>query len=308
MRRKVILDVDTGHDDAMAILLAAAHQSLDLQAITVTAGNQVLEKTVANTIDVCSLAGISVPIYAGMARPLVREPLVSDFIHGDSGLGSVVFPPAARKAESEHAVDFLIRACLEADGDLTLIPVAPLSNIAMALLREPNIKRGIKEIILMGGSIGVGNFTPAAEFNIYADPEAAKIVFESGVPITMIGLELTHQAMVSPEVAEEVRMIGTPVAHLVTQLLSDYGEAYRQLMGFSGPPVHDVCAVAYAIDPSLIETTPMRVDIETTPGLCYGRTVCDFYGITGREPNADVALTLDQRRFWPLFVEALRSY
>ena len=124
----------------------------------------------------------------------------------------------------------------------------------------------------------------------------------------MIGLELTHQAMVSPEVAEEVRMIGTPVAHLVTQLLSDYGEAYRQLMGFSGPPVHDVCAVAYAIDPSLIETTPMRVDIETTPGLCYGRTVCDFYGITGREPNADVALTLDQRRFWPLFVEALRSY
>ena len=160
MRRKVILDVDTGHDDAMAILLAAAHQSLDLQAITVTAGNQVLEKTVANTIDVCSLAGISVPIYAGMARPLVREPLVSDFIHGDSGLGSVVFPPAARKAEAEHAVDFLIRACLEADGDLTLIPGGAAEQHCHGFAQEPNIKRGIKEIILMGGSIGVETSRP----------------------------------------------------------------------------------------------------------------------------------------------------
>lgn len=306
--RRVILDVDTGHDDAMAILLAAAHPSLKLEAITVVAGNQVLEKTLANTVNICSLARIDVPIYAGMAQPLVRDQVISPAIHGDSGLGSAVFPAPLREPEDEHAVDFIIRACLAEPGELTLIPVAPLTNLAMAFLKEPRLKDCVREVILMGGAYGLGNYTPAAEFNIFADPEAAKIVFESGVPLTMIGLDLTHQAMVPPEVMEEIRSIQSPVAQLVVELLEDYGEAYRQVMGFPAPPIHDVCAVAYAIDQRLIETKPMHVAVETARGLCFGRTVCDFYGITGKAPNANVAVSLDQARFWPLFVNALRSY
>lgn len=170
VRKRVILDVDTGHDDALAILLAAAHSSLSLEAVTVVAGNQVLEKTVTNTLNVCSLARIDVPIYAGVSRPLVQDPVISEAVHGESGLGSAAFPPPIRQPEAEHAVDFLIRTCLAADRDLILIPLAPLTNLAMAFLKEPSIKKGIKEIILMGGASGVGNFTPAAEFNIYADP------------------------------------------------------------------------------------------------------------------------------------------
>ena len=306
--RRVILDVDTGHDDAMAILFAAAHPSISLEAITVVAGNQVLGKTLMNTVKVCSLAGIDVPIYAGMPRPLVREQVISPDIHGDSGLGNADFPPPLREPENEHAVDFLIRTCLQAPGEITLIPVGPLTNLAMAFLREPRLRESIKEIILMGGAYGLGNYTPAAEFNIFADPEAAQIVFESGVPLTMIGLDLTHQAKVPPEVMEEIRTIESPVAQLVVDLLEDYGEAYRQIMQFSAPPIHDVCAVAYAIDPALIETKPMHVAVETARGLCYGRTVCDFYGITGKAPNASVGVALDQARFWPLFVDALKSY
>src|SRR5690554_6529065 len=172
--------------------------------MSIVAGNQVLKKTVDNTISVCSLAQIDVPVYPGMEKPLIRDQVISKDIHGESGLGGALFSTPIREPKQQHAVDFLIDACKSSAGDLTLIPMGPLTNIAMALLREPIIKEGIKEIVLMGGAYGLGNFTPAAEFNIFADPEAAKIVFESGVPITMIGLELTHQAKIPPEVVEEV--------------------------------------------------------------------------------------------------------
>jgi len=308
VKTKIILDVDPGHDDAVAILVAAKHGKIDLRGITVVAGNQVLEKTLQNALNVCSFAGVDVPVYAGQSRPLFREQVIADDIHGDSGLDGPQFPQSTKKAEDKSAVDFIIEECLKYDKELVLVPTGPLTNIALALLKEPRIKQGIKEIVLMGGAYGLGNVTPAAEFNIFVDPEAAHIVFESGLPITMVGLDLTHQAKAYPAVVERIAQIGTPVADLVVELLKFFGHTYKRVFGFDAPPLHDVCAVAYVIDPTLIRTQKMPVMIETTRGYCYGRTVCDFYFKTGRPANANVAIELDQERFWDLVIDALKKY
>ena len=197
MKTKIILDVDPGHDDAVAMLVAAKHEKLDLRGITVVAGNQVLEKTLRNALNVCSFAGIDVPVYAGQDRPLFRDQVVADDIHGETGLDGPEFPNPPGSPRT-RAVDFIIEECLKYDKELVLVPTGPLTNIALALLKEPRIKQGIKEIVLMGGAYGLGNHTPSAEFNIFVDPEAAHIVFESGLPITMVGLDLTHQAKAYP--------------------------------------------------------------------------------------------------------------
>ncbi len=308
MKTKIILDVDPGHDDAIAILLAAKHDALDLRGITVVAGNQVLEKTLKNALNICYFAGIQTPIYAGMAEPLFREQIVSEDIHGDSGMDGPEFEELHGCAEEQHAVDFIIQECLKYDRELVLIPTGPLTNIAMALIREPGIKKGIKEIVLMGGAYGIGNTTPAAEFNILVDPEAAHIVFESGLPITMVGLDLTHQAKAYPETVERISRLGTPVASLIVELLKFFAITYKEVFSFDAPPLHDVCAVAHVIDRTLIKTKQMRVDIDTDRGLCYGRTVCDFNGVTGRTPNAEVALELDQEGFWDLLISTVAKY
>ncbi|HPT84283.1 MAG TPA: nucleoside hydrolase [Limnochordia bacterium] len=308
MKTKIILDVDPGHDDAVAILVAAKHEKLDLRGITVVAGNQVLEKTLQNALKVCSFAGIDVPVYAGQDRPLLRDQVIADDIHGDSGLDGPQFPPPTKRAEEKSAVDFIIEECLQHDREIVLVPTGPLTNIALALLKEPRIKQGIKEIVLMGGAYGLGNVTPSAEFNIFVDPEAAHIVFESGLPITMVGLDLTHQAKAYPEVVERIRRLGTPVAELVVELFAFFGDTYKRVFGFEAPPLHDVCAVAHVIDPTLIKTQKVPVVVETTRGACYGRTVCDFYFKTGKPANVHVAMELDQKRFWDLVIDTLSKY
>lgn len=308
MKTKIILDVDPGHDDAVAILLAAKHESLDLRGITVVAGNQVLEKTVQNTLNMCSMAEIDVPVYAGQASPLFRDQEVAANIHGESGLDGPQFPESTKQVEAQGAVDFIIEECLKYDKELVLIPTGPLTNIALALIKEPRIKKGIKEIVLMGGAYGLGNHTPSAEFNIYVDPEAAHVVFESGLPVTMVGLDLTHQAKAYPHVVERIKQINSPVAKVVVELLEFFGFTYERVFGFEAPPLHDVCAVAYVIDRSLINTRKLPVVIDTNKGPCYGRTVCDFYGVTGKPANVDVALELDQDRFWDLLIETLQKY
>src|SRR5690554_2134750 len=290
------------------MLVAAKHEKLDLRGITVVAGNQVLEKTLRNALNVCSFAGIDVPVYAGQELPLFREQVIADNIHGDSGLDGPEFPSTNRQAESQGAVDFIIEECLKYDKELVLVPTGPLTNIALALLKEPRIKQGIKEIVLMGGAYGLGNHTPSAEFNIFVDPEAAHIVFESGLPITMVGLDLTHQAKAYPEVVERIAQIGSPVADLVVELLKFFGYTYKRVFNFDAPPLHDVCAVAHVIDPTLIKTQKVPVIVETTRGACYGRTVCDFYFRTGKPANVDVALELDQERFWDLVIDTLKKY
>jgi inosine-uridine nucleoside N-ribohydrolase len=307
--RRIILDCDPGHDDAIAILLAAHSPTLTLEAITTVAGNQTVEKMARNALRVCSLAGIrDVPIAAGMTRPLVRELRVAADIHGSSGLDGPTLPEPDLALAPLHAVDLLIEKLLASNGDITLVATAPLTNIATALRREPRIIPKIQEIVLMGGAIGVGNTTPAAEFNIYVDPEAAHAVFTCGRPLTMIGLDVTHQAQATPAVRERIRALGTPVAQLVDGLLEFFADTYLQVFGFPAPPVHDPCAVARVIDATLLRAKPMHVDIELHGEHTTGRTVCDLYGSTGQPANAEVGLELDVPRFWDLLIDTLATY
>ncbi|GER82979.1 MAG: nucleoside hydrolase [Thermogemmatispora sp.] len=307
-KQKIILDCDPGHDDAIALLLAARHPGLELLAITTVAGNQTLEKTTRNALSVCTLAHIrDVPVARGMAQPLVREARYASDIHGESGLDGPALPQPEREAVPEHAVDLIIDLVRSTD-DVVLVATGPLTNVASAITREPAILSRLKGLYLMGGAIGLGNVSPAAEFNIYFDPEAAAIVFNSGCPITMIPLEVTHQALATPAILERLRALGRPVPSFVCQLLEFFGNTYRQVFGFTAPPVHDPCAVAALIDPTLVSQHSMYVAIETRGEYTLGRTVCDVYGVLGRRANACVGYGLDAPRFWELLIETLASY
>jgi ribosylpyrimidine nucleosidase len=308
-RTRVILDVDPGHDDAVALLLAAASPALDLRLVTVVAGNQTLEKTLRNALAVLSASGRrDVPVAGGMDRPLVRPQVVAGHIHGQSGLDGPPLPEVTLQPASEHAVDLLIRAFRQSEGDITLIPTGPLTNVAMALRLAPDIAPRIKQIVLMGGAIDFGNTTPAAEFNIYADPEAAHIVFSSGVPLTMVGLDVTYQAQALPERRARIAALGTPVARLVCGWLDFFAARYRAVYGFEGPPLHDPCAVAQVIRPGIVRTEPMAVEIDLSHGPCYGRTVCDRRRVTGNPPSAEVGVAIDVDAFFDLLVETLARY
>lgn len=309
MPHKIIIDCDPGHDDAIAILLAAHHPAIALQAITTVAGNQSVEKTTRNALKVCSLANIrNIPIARGMERPLVRPPRFSPEIHGESGLDGPDVPEPDIELADINGVDLMIDLLLRSDGDITLVPTGPLTNIALAMSREPAILPRIKAISLMGGAIGVGNKTPSAEFNIWADPEAAAIVFASGRPITVSTLEVTHQALATPEMLERLRSAHRPVASFAADLLSFFGATYRAVFGFPDPPVHDPCAVAAVIAPDILRAHDMHVEIEAQSELTAGRTVCDVYGITGQPPNARVGYGLDVPRFWNMVIDTLLTY
>lgn len=307
-RRKMIIDCDPGHDDAIAILLAASSPNISIEAITVVAGNAEVEKTSINALKVCELAGLlDVPVASGASKPLFKARDTAPDIHGDSGMDGPALPFPKKQLEEIHAVDLMIDKLLASDGDITLVALGPLTNIALAIMRQPAIVPQIKEIVLMGGGT-IGNKTPAAEFNIYVDAEAAKTVFESGVPITMAGLDLTHQTMATPDVIEKIMKIHHPVAQFVVELLEFFGRTYAEVFGFPGPPIHDACAVAYCIDPTIFTTGTCRVDIETKGEFTYGMTVIDMLGVTGREPNVNVAFELDQSKFWSMMLGALNRY
>lgn len=292
----------------MALLLAHAAPELDLLAVTTVAGNQTLPKTTLNARRVMSFAGITnVPLAAGADRPLVREQVIAQDIHGESGLDGFDFGEPSVEPDPRHAVDLIIDI-LRAEEKVTLVPVGPLTNIALALRKEPRIAEHIEEIVLMGGGYSRGNITPLAEFNIYADAEAASIVFRSGVPVTMVGLELTHQARAMPEVVERIRALDTPVAGMASDLLTFFADTYRNIYGLEGPPVHDACAVARVARPELVRCRPAHVEVETRGEWTYGATVCDIYGKARHEPNALVATELDVQGFWDYFVQNLSRY
>src|SRR5579883_1553056 len=242
MKHKIILDCDPGHDDAIAILLAAHHPDIELLAITTVAGNQSVEKTTLNALKVCSLADIrDVPVARGMDRPLVRPAKHAPDIHGESGLDGPHIPEPDIELAPQHGVELLIELLLNSDGDITLVPTGPLTNIAAAMRREPAILPKIAGISLMGGAIGLGNVTPAAEFNIHTDPEAAAIVFSCGRPITMSTLEVTHQALATEEIVNRLRSVNRPVATFAADLLVFFAETYHRVFGFPAPPLHDPC-------------------------------------------------------------------
>lgn len=308
--RKVILDCDPGHDDAIAIILAASKVSnLKIEAITTVSGNVEVEKNTLNALKVCDIIGLdSVPVAQGSDRPLIKEKMVAEEIHGESGLDGPNLPEQPTKKVTDiHAVDLIIDKLLDSDGDITLVPTGPLTNIALAMIREPKIIPKIKEIVLMGGGT-YGNWTPAAEFNIWVDAEAAKVVYESGVPISMFGLDVTHQALATQDVVNELSKIDNEVAEFVVELLKFFSQTYKEVFGFDAGPVHDACTVAYLIDPSIFDVKHVHVDIETKGELTYGMTCVDTLGVTEKEPNVNFAYQLDLNKFWDLITRALKSY
>lgn len=306
-RTKIILDCDPGHDDAIAMLLAGKHPAIELLGITTVAGNATLDHTTENALRVAQALDLDVPVFAGMPRPLVREQEVADDIHGKSGLDGPVFPPLDRRAEEKNAVLWIIETLMASDGDITLVPTGPLTNIAVAMRMEPRILPKIRRIVLMGGAYGLGNVTPAAEFNIYADPEAASVVFRSGVPLTMMGLDLTNQTICTPDIIERMERIGNRAGKLFGDIMR-FTLKTQRLNGLEAGPVHDVTCVAYLIAPGIFTMKDMYTEIEINHGPCYGRTVCDYVGRYHRAPNASVGITLDLPRFWDLVAEAVAQY
>jgi purine nucleosidase len=297
MPTPVVLDCDPGHDDAIAILLAAGSPEIDLRAITTVAANQTLDKVTLNAQRICSAAGIPVPIARGCARPLVRPLHVAEDIHGASGMDGPSFGAISVDVVEDHAIDVM-----HAHMPCTLIATGALTNVAMYLQRYGT--SAVREIVLMGGSTERGNTTPYAEFNIYVDPEAAAIVFSSGVPVTMIGLNVTHQALVTAEVVARLNALG-PLGRTCGELMTFFAATYREVFGFEAPPLHDPVAVARVIDPSLVTCVEAFVGIETTGTFTRGATVVDLHGRLGRTPNARVAVGLDVDRFFDLVVDAV---
>ncbi|HSL00733.1 MAG TPA: nucleoside hydrolase [Rubrobacteraceae bacterium] len=301
----IILDADPGHDDAVAILLACGAPELDLLAVTTVAGNVPLEKTTRNALRILSLIGrTDVPVAAGAAEPLARRLHTAEDIHGESGLDGPEIPDATFPAEDRGATELIADVLRESPERVTLVPTGPLTNIAALLREHPELKLRIRRISMMAGSIGLGNTTPAAEFNVYVDPESAREVFESGLEITMIGLDVTHQAGASPGERERLRSVGT-VGGVVAGLLEFFAETYERVFDFDSPPLHDPVAVAAVLEPGVLNTRPMRVDVECESELTRGETVCDFYGVTGRPPNAEVGVELDRERFFEILYHGL---
>ena len=307
-KEKIILDCDPGHDDAVAIMLAAINPKIELLGITVVAGNQKLEKTVNNALKVCNHLNLDVPVFSGMSRPMIREQLIADDIHGETGLDGPKFEELKIKAEDKHAVNFIIDTLMNSDEKITLVRTGPLTNIGMAIRFEPRIIEKINRIVLMGGSYQLGNMTPAAEFNILADPDAAHIVFSSGVKVVMMGLDLTRQASATKEVVEKIKSLNNKASKLFVDLMEFFAASQKNVFGWSAPPVHDPTTIAYIIEPECIEVKPMFCEIELWSERSYGRTLCDYFGILKKEPNVDVAVKLDFDRFWNLIYENLKLY
>ena len=304
---KMILDCDTGHDDAIALMLASKHPEIELLGVTVVAGNQTLDKTLPNTLNVCQHLQLDVPVYGGMDRPMVRDRIVADDIHGKSGLDGPVFARRFKRAQKKHAVSYLIETLMASEGDITLVPVGPLSNIAMALRLEPKIAKKIKRIVLMGGAVGIGNATPSAEFNIFADPEAAHVVFTSGVPIVMMPLDLTNETIASKEIIERMEGISNRAGRLFGDIMR-YTLRSQAVNGLKGGPVHDVTAVMYLVHPEFFHTKEMYVEIDLTRGPSYGRTVADINDRFHKKPNAIVGLSTDLPAFWNEVERVLRMH
>jgi purine nucleosidase/pyrimidine-specific ribonucleoside hydrolase len=300
----IIIDCDPGHDDAIAILLALASPEVNVLGITTVSGNQTLEKTTANAIRVLDHVGrTDIPVAAGADRPLVRERHVAAHVHGETGLDGPDLPPPSREPGPQHAVDWIAQALSERNGPVTLVPVGPLTNIALLLASRPDVASKIERIVLMGGAIGEGNITPAAEFNIWADPEAAHRVFSSGLDVTMVGLDVTHQALMTPA---HVAQLKGKAGKLVADLYGFFSQFHARTYGWDGAPVHDAVALAHVIDPTLLQTVHRGVRVDTGPELPRGRTHVELKG-QHWEPNCHVATGIDADRFLALLTERISS-
>ena len=306
--RKIIIDTDPGQDDAVAILLALASPELDVLGITAVAGNVPLPLTQKNALIVCELAGKpDTRVFAGCDAPIARKLVTAEHVHGKTGLDGPTLPDPEMELADGHAVDFIIDTLRsEPAGTVTLCPLGPLTNIATALTKAPDIADRIQEIVLMGGAyFEVGNITPTAEFNIYVDPEAAKIVFACGAPITVMPLDVTHKALVTKPRNDAFRNLGTPVGIAVAEMTDFFERFDKEKYGSQGAPLHDPCVTAYLIKPELFTGRHINVEIETGSELTLGMTVADWWRVSGRAPNATFMGDIDADGFFDLLTERL---
>lgn len=309
MTRKIIIDTDPGQDDAVAILLAlASPEDFDVLGIVAVAGNVSLPQNARNALKVVELSGrTEVPVYAGCERPMRRHLVTAEHVHGDTGLNGPGLPEPKIRLKKQHGVDFIVDTLLAHEpGTITLCTLGPLTNIAMALVKAPRIASRIKEIVMMGGAyFEVGNITPAAEFNIYVDPEAADVVMRSGVPIVMAPLDATHMILTTHDRLEKIDAIGNKAGKAVAQMLAFSERFDLQKYGTKGAPLHDPCVIAYLIKPELFEGRHINVTIETASELTMGMTVADYWGVTGRVKNVTFLRSGHAEGFYQLLVERL---
>ena len=307
--QKIIIDTDPGQDDAVAILLAlASPDELEVLGITAVAGNVPLSLTERNARIVCELAGRpDIAVYAGCDRPLRRKLVTAEHVHGKTGLDGPELPEPKIKLQEKHGVDFIIDTILqEPENSVSLCPLGPLTNIASAILKQPKIVARIKQIVLMGGAyFEVGNITPTAEFNIFVDPDAAKIVFEAGIDMVVMPLDVTHKALVTGERNEAFRRLKSPVGIAVAEMTDFFERFDKEKYGSSGAPLHDPCVTAYLINPKIFSGKKINVEIETKSELTLGMTVADWWGVTNRKANAFFVGDLDSEKFFNLLTERL---
>ncbi|MFD4640088.1 nucleoside hydrolase [Lentzea sp. NPDC058436] len=315
--KKIILDCDPGHDDAIAILLAAGSPDVELLGITTVAGNHTIDNVTRNALSVCAAYGIEVPVARGAAWPLVGPQVLAKEVHGETGLDGPPLPEAAFDLDERHAVDFIIDTVMAHEpGTVTLVPVGPFTNIALALRKEPRIAERVESVVVMGGSFTRGNVTPTSEFNVYADPEAAEVVFRAPWNVTMVGLDLTHQALATRELQDRVRAVGGPISEFVLGVWEWVATRFESLQQIEAPVVHDACCVAAVIDPTVFTVEKADVRVELTGTWTRGMTVANFESAPGKnhfgsateqgDYRTDVAMTLDWPRFADLITDALQ--
>lgn len=309
--RQIIIDTDPGQDDAVAILLALASPELEVLGITCVAGNVPLELTRKNALMICELAGrTDIPVFAGAARPLVRKLVTAEYVHGKTGLNGPVLPDPTMKLQDQNAVDFIVETIRSRPiGSVTLCPIGPLTNIALALIRAPEIAPRIREIVLMGGAcFEGGNTTPCAEFNIFVDPHAAKTVFSSGIPLVVHPLDMTHKALTTSKRVEKIRGLNNRVATAAAEMIQFFERFDERKYGTDGGPLHDPNVIACLLKPELYRGRDVNVEIEAASELTMGQTVVDWWGVSGRKINAHYIRDLDSDGFFELLTERLARY
>jgi len=308
MTRKIILDCDPGHDDAVAILLAGIAEEIELLGITTVAGNSYVGNTTKNALILVENGKLNVPLCEGAAKPLVREQIVAPDIHGESGLEGANLSDPTLKKDSRRAVEFIAEKVNEFEGEVTLCAVGPLTNIATFLINSPHLCDKVKEIVIMGGGIAFGNTTPVAEFNIFADPEAAHIVFNSGIPLTVFGLDVTHQTKIFMDEIKKMQSFSSFVVSKMGVLLEFFHQTYFDVFGIKGAPLHDPCAIAYLIEPEMFEYEDYYCQIELKGELTYGQTVVDYWKNSGQLTNSKWAINANREKFIDLLFKKLSKY
>jgi inosine-uridine nucleoside N-ribohydrolase len=304
----LILDCDPGHDDALAIIVGLARPELELLAVTTVAGNAALDATTRNALRILTLAGrTDIPVAAGAARPLVRGLHVAANVHGASGLAGADLPEPAFEPRPEGAIELIRSILVASDAPVTIAAVGPLTNIALLLRTHPELAERIASIRIMGGAITEGNTTASAEFNIWQDPEAARIVLDCGRPITLMTLDVTHQALFTAADVARLEALGTRIGSIFADLLRYFARFHAERYGWDGSPIHDAVVVAHLALPDLVRTVPYRVDVETASELTRGRTVVDLHGLTKLPLNAEVGVAIDRARYIDALVEAVAT-